>query len=45
MGQRLVHSALELMAHPLDTAAPQVNVVGSFRNHWAFDLDDPGNAF
>src|SRR3990172_1622494 len=33
------------MAHSLNAAAPQVYVVGSFRNHWAFNLDDPDNAF
>ena len=41
----LFMSALELMAHPLDATAPQVNVVDSLCNHWAFDLDDPDNAF
>ena len=45
MRERLVHSALELMAHPLDATAPQVDVVDSLRKHWAFDLDDPDNAF
>jgi len=33
------------MAHPLDAATPQVDVVDSLRKHWAFDLDDPDNAF
>ena len=43
--KRPVHSALELMAHPLDAAAPEVNIVGSLRNHWTFDLDDPDKGF
>jgi hypothetical protein len=32
------------MAHPLDAATPEVNIVSSLRNHWTFDLDDPDNA-
>ena len=43
--QCLVHGALELMPHPFDATAAQVDVVGALRNHWALDLDDSDNSF